>query len=252
MKFERSLRAVAVAALTASALASQAQTFSNNTSPVYNSNGWPASVDAMMAGRAAFQTFALYQSRVLDSWGFEVAGGDSGAVRLSIRQVVGDPAAPVGFYLGQEVASFYDTYGIDDQAVSFNNLNLALGPGGYAAVLTPELGPDVSSSLPVTSTPHVLSLLMATNDGGLSDRASFSQAYTYSGSLLTPQQGMYTILDGNSLMFSASFLTPPDHGSGTGSGVVAAVPEPSTYALMGACLATVALLTRRRQAQSNA
>ena len=156
MKFERSLRAVAVAALTASALASQAQTFSNNTSSARDHRGVPIMVDTMIAGRAAFQTFALYHSRVLDSWGFEVAGGDSGAVRLSIRQVVGDPAAPVGFYLGQEVASFYDTYGIDDQALSFNNLNLALGPGGYAAVLTPEMGPDASSRVPLATPPHLL------------------------------------------------------------------------------------------------
>lgn len=250
MTFECSWRALAWAVLSACATVSQAQTFSNNTAMALGGNGAPTVVDTMIAGRAAFQTFALYQSRVLDSWGFEVAGGDSGAVRLSIRQVVGDPSAPVGFYLGQEVASFYDTYGIDDQALSFNNLNLTLGPGGYAAVLTPEMGPDASSSVPMTSAPHVLSLLLATNDGGLSDRASFAQAYTYSGSLLAPQQGMYTILDGNSLMFSANFLAPAGQGAGTGTGVVAAVPEPSTYALMAASLCTIALVARRRQPQA--
>lgn len=249
MMISRSMRALALAGLAAcgSVAQAQAQSYSNNSSPALYASGGLATLDIMIAGIAGFQTFSQTQTRVLDSWGFEVAGGTEGSVRLSIREVVADATSPVGFNLGQEVGSAFDTYGFDDSALSFNNINLTLGPGTYAAVLTGELGANAPVTLPLNSLHNRLSLILASNDGGLS-APDAGAAYRFSSGMSSLPNANYTSLDGASLMFSATFL--PASSTGVGSGVVAAVPEPSTYALMGACLATVALVTRRRKAQA--
>ncbi|WP_165456818.1 PEP-CTERM sorting domain-containing protein [Aquabacterium lacunae] len=248
MMSSRSMRALALAGLAAcgSVAQAQAQSYSNNGAPIFYADGGLMSVDTMIAGIAAFQTFSQAQTRVLDSWGFEVAGGTEGSVRLSIREVVADATSPVGFNLGQEVGSAFDSYGFNDSALSFNNINLTLGPGTYAAVLTGELGANAPAILPLNSPlHHRLSLILASNDGGLS-APDAGAAYTFSSGMGSLPNANYGSV-GASLMYTATFSPVASSGSGVGSGVVAAVPEPSIYALMIASVATVMAVTRRRK-----
>jgi hypothetical protein len=247
MMSSRSMRALALAGLAAcgSVAQAQAQSYSNNTSPAFYPYGGLATVDIMIAGIAAFQTFSQTQTRVLDSWGFEVSGGTEGSVRLSIREVMADATSPVGFNLGQEVGSAFDSYGFDDSALSFNNINLTLGPGTYAAVLTGELGANAPVTLTPNSMHNRLNIILASNDGGLSAPGT-GAAYRFSSGMGSLPQANYTSLDGASLMYTATFSPV----ASSGSGVVAAVPEPSTYALMIASLATVMAVTRRRTSQA--
>ncbi len=213
--------ALAAAFLVTPAMA-LAQSFSASSVP--NGSAFVfGSAQAQTGFGVGFNAFLNHMPTVftLDSFTFYAASGTPGDVELVISEL--DRAnGPVGSALFRQTYSYN---GGNGPLVTFSNMNVRIDSHtDYIAYVTAS-GSQAPSMVEVRAADSrvdpVFSLWSSDANQG------WSQLYEI------PQFSMDLHVGAPS----------------SGSGVVAAVPEPSTYALMGACLAVLVFSARRRSAQ---
>lgn len=159
----------------------------------------------------------------VDSFTFYAASGTPGDLDLVISQWSPADDAPVGNPLFRQTYSYTGGTG---PLVSFTNMGVQINSHtDYVAYVT-------------------------TRGNSAASAPSFVEVYA-ADAWDDPVDGAMTgnAMDGWSSAYHIPQYTLEMHVGSPTAGVVAAVPEPSTYALMAACLSTLALAARRRKPQ---